>query len=340
MEKPTLGTTCTFALAVALVFGPLAMIPEARAGEAAAAGDDFPNERVRLIEPFGAGGGPDLLARALAERLSELWAQPVTVENVTGQGATAGPSLVARSRADGHTLLINSSAHAYSAALVNGLPYDPLRDFVPVAALTKQPYVFVAGKPARVKSLGELIAAAKAEPGRLTFTSTGVGTASHLGAEQFNQLAGLKAVHAAPGATASNADMIANVIAGRTTYCLAPISLAARPIAEGTLVALGVSTAQRSTLLPTVPTVAEAGLAGFDFPIWYGLWAPAGTPAKAVEKLELDVGRALAGAGMVDWLASHGAQALHMSQPEFARFVRGESETAAKIVKSAQSGAR
>ena len=203
----------------------------------------------------------------------------MTVENIPGAGATAGPAQVAKSPADGYTLLINTSAQAYSAALLKNLPYDPLKDFIPIAPLTSQPYVLVAGKPAGVTTVGELIAAAKAKPGELKFGSTGVGTGTHLGVEKFNLAAGIKAVHVPPRPTDAIADVIANTIAGRTTYMMAPISLALSPIRDGKLVALGVSTARRSTLLPEVPTIAEAGVAGFDFPIWYGIWAPAGTPA-------------------------------------------------------------
>src|SRR5690348_3806503 len=138
---------------------------------------DFPTSAVRIVEPFGMGGGPDLLARALAPQLSKLWRQPVTVENHPGAGATAAPALVAKSAADGYTLLLNTSSQAYSAVLSKSLPYHPLNDFIPTASLTKQAYLLVAGKPAGVTTVGELIAAAKAKPGQLSFASTGLGTA-------------------------------------------------------------------------------------------------------------------------------------------------------------------
>lgn len=158
----------------------------------------------------------------------------MTVENHTGAGATAGPAQVARY---GYTLLINTSAQAYSAAFLKNLPYDPLKDFIPVAPLTSQPCVLVAGKPAGVTTISELIAAAKAKPRELKFGSTGPGT-----------------------------------IEGRTTYVIAPISITLPQIRDGKLVPLGVTTARRYSLLPEVPTIAEAGVAGFDFPIWYGVW--------------------------------------------------------------------
>src|SRR5713226_4636743 len=146
---------------------------------------DYPTKPVRVIEPFGTGGGVDVMARAVSQKLSELWGQPVTLENHPGAGSTAAPALVAKSQADGYILLVNTSAQPYSAALLKNLPYAPLKDFTPVAPLTSQPYVLVAGKPTGITTIGELIAAAKAKPGKLKFGSAGLGTATHLGAEKF-----------------------------------------------------------------------------------------------------------------------------------------------------------
>jgi tripartite-type tricarboxylate transporter receptor subunit TctC len=301
----------------------------------AASARDYPAKPVRIIEPFGAGGGPDLLARALAPKLSELWGQPVTVENVPGAGATAGPAQVAKSPSDGYTLLINTNAQAYSAALLKDLPYDPLKDFIPIIPLTSQAYVLVAGKATGVTTVGGLIAAAKAKPGELKFGSTGIGTGTHVGVEKFNQAAGINALHVPPSPNDSNADTIANAIAGRFTYYLAPISLALPHIRDGTLVALGVSTARRSTLLPEVPTMAEAIVARFDFPIWYGIWAPADTPTGVVDKLANDIGRVLTGPDLREWIAKHGGEPMSMTHPEFVRFVESESEVTARLMKAA-----
>jgi tripartite-type tricarboxylate transporter receptor subunit TctC len=296
---------------------------------------DYPTKPVRLIEPFGAGGGPDLVGRALAQKLTGLWGQPVTVENVPGAGATAGPARVAKSPADGYTLLVNTSAQAYSAALLKNLPYDPLKDFIAVAPLTSQPYVLVTGKLAGITTVGELIAAAKAKPGQLKFGSTGMGTGSHLGVEKFNQAAGIKAVHLPARPDDAIPDTIANTVAGRTDYLLAPIQLALVDIGAGRLRPLGVSTMKRSTLLPEVPTIAEAGVAGFDYPIWYGVWTPVGTPAGVVDKLAKDIARALAAPDLHEWLTKHGADPMSMTQPEFARFVLSERERAVRIIEAA-----
>ena len=296
---------------------------------------DYPSKPVRMIEPFGAGGGPDLIARAISPKLSELWGQPVTVENHPGAGSTAAPALVAKSPADGYTLLVNTSAQAYSAALLKNLPYNPLADFIPVAPLTSQPYVLVAGESSGIATLGELIAAAKAKPGELKFASSGVGTGTHLGLEKFNLEAGIKAVHAPAKAGEAIADVIAKTVAGGATYMMAPIQLALADIHAGKLRALGVTTKSRSQLLPEVPTIAEGGVPGFDYPIWYGVWVPAGTPAAVVDKLAKDIARVLAAPELRAWLEEHGADRMSMTQPEFARFVRKESESAERIIKAA-----
>jgi tripartite-type tricarboxylate transporter receptor subunit TctC len=258
------------------------------------------------------------------------------VENHPGAGATAAPELVAKCPADGYTLLINTSSQAYSAALSKNLPYDPLNDFIPTAPLTSQPYLLVVGKPAGVTTVGELIAAAKARPGELRFGSTGLGTATHLGAVKLNLETGIKASDVLPRPSDSIADVLAGTIEGRTTYMFAPISITLAPLRDNKLLPLGVSTARRSTLLPEVPTIAEAGVAGFDFPFWYGIWVPAGTPARVVDRIAKDFARALAQPDMREWLAKHGADSMEMTQPEFARFVQSESEKAARLIKSAR----
>ena len=297
-------------------------------------GQYYPAKPVRIIDPFGLGGGPDLLARILAPRLSELWGQPVVVENHPGEGATLGPAQVAKSPTDGYTLLLNTSAQAYSAAFLKNLPYDPLKDFIPVAPLTSQPYVLIAGKLAGVTTVPELIAAAKAKPGTLKFGSTGPGTGSHLGVVKFNLSAGINAVDVPARPTDAIADIVAGTIRGHTTYVIAPISIVLHHIRDGKLLPLGVTTASRSTLLPQVPTIAEAGVAGFDFAIWYGIWVRAGTPAAVVDKLSKDIGRALAAPDVHDWITKHGAEPMSMTQPEFARFVQGESESAVPLISS------
>lgn len=275
-----------------------------------------------------------MLARALAAKLSELWGQPVTVENVPGAGATAGPARAAGSLADGRTLLLNTSAQAYSAAFSQNLPYDPLKDFIPVAPLTRQPYVLVVGKPAGVTTVAQLIGAAKAKPGELRYGYTGVGAGTHLAIRKFNRDAGISAVDVPPQPTDAIADVVAATVEGRITYLIAPISITLPLIRDGQLLPLGVTTTGRSTLLPGVPTINEAGVAGFDFPIWYGIWVPAGTPARVVDRLAKDLARVLAAQELRDWTALHGGELMSMTQPEFARFVQSEADSVARLIKS------
>ena len=298
---------------------------------------DYPTRSVRLIDPFGVGGGPDLIARAVAEPLSELWGQPVTVENYPGAGSTAGTALVARSPADGYTLLVSTSAHAYGASFKTSLPYDPLDDFVPIAPLTSQPYVLVASMHLGVTTLAELISAAKTRPDAIRFSSSGMGTATHVAVEKLNLEVRIEAVHVPARGTDAIADTISQTVAGRTDYALSPISVALPHIQEHRLAPLGVSTSRRSQLLPTVPTLAEAGAAAFDFPIWYGLWAPVGTPARTVRELSESIARVLTDPALRGRLREHDADVMRMSQTDFAQFVLSESERAARIIEASGS---
>ena len=298
----------------------------------AAFAQPYPAKPVRVIVPLAPGGGVDAIIRMVAPKLSGAWGQPVTVENQVGAGGTVGTGVVAKSPPDGYTLLSNSSAHVVSAALRTNLSYDPLNDFVPIAPLTSQAYVLVVGKEAGIKSVQDLIAATKTRPGELKFTSAGIGSGTHLMAEKFKLDAGIKMVHVpTAGAGAANDE----VIAGRITYWFSSISPALTHIREGRLVALAVSSAQRVSTMPELPTVAETGIAGFDSTLWYGVWAPAGTPATVVEKISKDIAHALTTPDVRERLAKLGAQPMNMTPAEFSRFVRSEAESVARVVKAA-----
>ena len=297
----------------------------------------FPAGSVRLVEPFGAGGGPDLLARKLAAQLSTIWGRPVVVENVPGDGSTAAPALVAESPADGHTVLINTSAHAYIGAVPHDLPSHPLEDFSPVAPLTEQAYVFVTGRDSGIGTLHDLVAAAAARPAELTFGSTGAGTGSHLGAALLNLEARVTAVHVPPAPGDSIVEVVAEVARGVTDYLLSPISIARPYLEAGTLVALGVSTARRSPWLPDVPTVAEQGIDGYDFPIWYGAWVRAGTSSDIVLELGNSLSEAMTSSDLKGWCALHGVEQLRMTTDDFARFVTNEAERAGAIIRKGPS---
>ena len=287
---------------------------------------------MRLVEPFGAGGGPDLIARALAARLSQVWDVPVSVDNRAGAGATAAPAFVAAAPPDGCTLLVNTSAHAYRAALAEGLSYDPLNDFVAIAPLSSQSYVLVASPSSGLRTLADLVSAGQARPGGLRFASSGIGTATHLGVEQLNADLGISATHTPASPTEAGADTSARVAAGDGDYAMSPISMAGPLVAAGELVALGVSGSRRSRLLPDVPTIAQAGAPGFDFPIWYGIWTPAGTPAQIIDTLARDIGTAVATRELRDDFLRHDAEPMSMTRAEFAAFVISESGMAARLL--------
>ena len=287
---------------------------------------------VRVIVPFTAGSGLDIVARMLSQKLTEFWGQPVAVENHIGVGGTVGAGMVAKSPLDGYTLLVNSTAHAVNVALYSKLPYDPLKDFVDISPLVAQPYVLVVGTSAGVKTVSDLIAVAKVKPGQLKFGSAGAGSGTHMVAEKFRLAAGIDVVHLPnKGGPEANAD----AIAGRVTYWFPPIAVALPQVREGRLLAVGMSSARRSSLLPDVPTIAETGLGGFEDTIWYGMWAPAATSTEVVNKLSKDVARALATPDVRDRLTKLGAEPMNMTPAEFARFVRSEIDGAVRVVKAA-----
>src|SRR6267142_752460 len=306
-------------------------------GACAAAGafaQGYPTKPVRVIVPFPKGGGADVIARVVSQKLSELWGQHVTVENHQGAGTTMGVGVAAKSPPGGYTLLVNNSLQTMYAARFTNLAYDPVKDFVPVAPLVSAPFVLVVGRRAGVNTIAELIAAAKAKPGELKFGGF-AGTRSHLGVEKFNLTAGIKAVHApTPVAPTGRDEMIVDTIAGRVIYLLLP-AFSTPQLRDGRLIALAVTSALRSSLLPEIPTVAEAGLTGFEYTEWYGMWAPAGTPADIVDKIGNDVARALAPPDLRAKLVEMGMEPMNMAPAEFARFVTSESESAAHLIKVA-----
>ena len=297
-----------------------------------ASGQGFPNRPVKIIVPFTAGSATDILARTIGQKLSETWGQPVIVENRAGAGGTIGAGIVAKSPPDGYTLMVHSSAHAVNASMYPVLPYDTVKDFVELATLGGQPNVLVVAPSAGFKTTADLVAAAKKTPGALNYGSAGVGSGTHINAEKFKIVAGIDAVHIPYKGTP---EAIADTMTGRVTYFFSPISAALPNIREGKLVALGVSTAKRSSALPNVPTIAEGGLPGFDYNLWVGLWAPAGTPQDIVDKINADVAKVLATPDVRERLAALGAEPMVMTPAEFRKFMRDEMDDSAKVVKAA-----
>ena len=290
----------------------------------------FPDKPVRVIVAFTPGGVTDIVARTLAGKLAELWKQPVVVENRAGAGGSLAAVAVARASADGYTLLVHSSGYAVNAALNPALPYDPQRELVAVAPLASQAMVLVVNPAAGPKSVPELIAAAKAEPGALAYGSAGIGSGAHFSAEQFRIAAGIEVLHVP---YKGGAEAINDTAAGRLAFTFNTITLALPYIRDGRLLALGVTGLERSDLLPHVPTIAEAALPGFEFTFWNGLWAPAGTPAPLAEQIARDLGRAVTASDVRERFARLGAEPMTMTPPEFARFVQREIDNAERIAR-------
>jgi len=306
--------------AAALLCAPLAL------------GQGYPNRPVHVIVPFTAGSATDILARTFGQKLSEMWGQPVVVDNRPGAGGTIGAGIVAKAAPDGYTLLVHSAAQAYNPSIYAALSYDTVKDFVDIAALGGQPNVLVVAPSLGVKSVAELIALAKKKPGELNFASAGSGSGTHINGEKFKLAAGIDVVHVPYKGTP---EALTDTVAGRVTYYFAPISAALPFVREGKLVPLAVSTAKRSSALPNVPTVAESGLPGFDYSLWVGMFAPADTPPDIVEKIARDVRSAAQAADVKERFATLGAEPMPMTPAEFKQFMDGEITESAKVIKAA-----
>jgi len=295
-------------------------------------GQGYPTRPVKLVVPFTAGSATDILARTFGQKLAEIWGQAVIVENHPGAGGTIGAAIVAKSAPDGYTLLVHSAAQAYNPSIYPSLSYDTTKDFVDVVPLAGQPNVLVVAPATGFKSVNDLIAAAKKKPGELNFASAGTGSGTHINGEKFRLAAGIDVVHIPYKGTP---EAITDTMTGRVTYFFSPISAALPNVREGRLVALGVSSAKRSSAVPSVPTIAEVALPQFDYNLWVGVFAPAGTPADIVDRINRDVVRVAQTPEVNERLAALGAEAMPMTPSEFRKFVRGEIDDAAKVIKAA-----
>jgi tripartite-type tricarboxylate transporter receptor subunit TctC len=292
----------------------------------------YPNKPVHAIISFTPGSSTDIVGRVVMQKVSEYWGQPVVAENRAGAGGSIGTAAVARAAPDGYTLLINSGAHSVNPAMYAKLPYDTAKDFVDIAPFAVQPNVLVVPGTSATKSVADLIAAAKAKPGALNFGNAGMGSGTHLSAEKFIAAAGIKVTQIPFKGTP---EVVTALLGGQVDCYWAPISAAMSNIKSGKLRPLAVSTAKRNSQLPDVPTMGESGIANADSPLWFGLWAPAGTPPEIVGKISSDVRRALADPGVREKLAALGNDPMDMPPDEFARFVRSEMEDYARVVKAA-----
>ena len=296
----------------------------------------YPTKPVKLVVPFPPGGSLDLAGRLIAQKLTEMWGQSVVVENKPGAGGNIGADYVAKSPPDGYTILLGAlSTHAVNPSLYKTMPYDAARDFAPITLIAITPNVLVVNASLPVNSAKEFIAYAKANPGKLAFGSGSNGSAGHLAGELFKVETGSDAIHVPfkGGAPATQA-----LMAGDTQFMFDNLANAMAQVKAGRIKALAVTTAQRSSLVPDLPTMSEAGLPGFDISTWYGLFAPAGTPPAIVAKWNADVTKILSSPDVKAKLVADGADPSPDTPEQFREFIARELAKYARIVKA--SGAK
>lgn len=300
-------------------------------GTIKAEAEAWPTKPLRAIVPVAPGSMADVVARVVCEQLSTQLGQTIIVENRPGAGQTIGASIVARSAPDGYTLLVNSSAQAIAPSLHRNLNYHPARDFAAVIPLGTMPNVLVVPPASGFRTVGEFVAAAKAKPGAMNFASAGVGTATHLSAERFRSSAGVEAVHVP---LKGGAEVITEVMTGRIDFFFGPVGVVAPRVQEGKLTALVVNGAKRSSLLPDVPTTAEAGFAKAEYPFWLGMFLPAKTPRDIVDRLHRETLEALQVPKVKDKLARLGIDPMVMTPTEFDAYVEKEIAVNAALVEA------
>jgi tripartite-type tricarboxylate transporter receptor subunit TctC len=317
----TLRILARCALAVALA-----------AAAAAAAAQGYPTRPVRMIIPFPPGGSNDIVGRMIAAQLGERLGHQVVVDNRGGAGGTIGTELAAKAPADGYTLLLISTAYAFNTSIYKKLPYDPVKSFAPVALLGSGPGVLVVNPALPVNSVAELIALAKERPGKLNNASAGIGSFQHLASELFRIQAGIQWLHV-PYKGGGPAMM--DLMAGQADASVGSLIQMLPHIRSGKLKALGTTGAKRSGVLPDVPTVAEAGVPGYEATNWWGILVPAGTPQAIVERLHRELGAVQASAETKRRFETEGAEAREMSPAEFGAFIAAETVKWARVVKEA-----
>lgn len=292
----------------------------------------YPERPVRAIIAFPPGSATDIVGRVVAQKVSEIWGQQMVADNRGGAGGSIASALAAKASPDGYTVLINSSAHAVNPSFYAKLPYDTHKDFADVTLLAIQPNVLIVPVGSSHKSLADFIKTAKAKPKAINFAFAGVGSGTHLNTVKLALVGNMEFTEVA---YKGSGEAIVDVIAGRVDTYFSPISAGLSFIQSGKVRALAVSTIKRSSQLPSVPTVAESGVPGFDYALWFGLWAPAGTSAAIVGKLSKDVNAALEDKTTREKLAALGNELHVLSPVEFKQYVRREIQDFAKIVKAA-----
>jgi tripartite-type tricarboxylate transporter receptor subunit TctC len=296
------------------------------------AAESYPAKPVRAIITFPPGSATDIIGRVVTQKLTEYWGQTVVADNRGGAGGVIGSQVVAQGSPDGYTLLINSNAHAVNPSIYAKLPYDTMRDFTNIAPLVSAPNVLITSPSNKVRTVSELIAEAKAHPGKVNFASAGIGSGTHLSLEKFKMMSHVDVTHIPYKGTG---EVIIDILAGRVEFYFVPISAGIGYIRDNKVRAIAVSTIKRNAQLPNVPTVAEAGVKGYDSGLWFGLWGPARMPAALVEKIWKDTDRALSSPDVIERMNNLAAVPLHMNPAEFTRFVASEIADTAKVVKAA-----
>lgn len=290
----------------------------------------WPTKPLRAVVPVAAGSSTDIVPRVVFEQLSVQLGEPIVVENRSGAGGTIGTAFVAKSAPDGYTILAGGSALTISQSIYSKLTYEPSRDFAAVVPLGITPNVLVVAPGKDYKTVNDLIAAGKARPGQLNFSSVGVGTATHLSAERFLLSAGVTAMHIP---FKGGAEAMSEVMAGRVDFFFGPVGLVLPQVREGKLLALAVNGAKRSAAMPDVPTTLEAGIANAEYPIWFGLFLPAKTPREIVDKLHRETLKALQEPRTRERLAALGVDPMVMTPNEFDAHVQKEIAVNAALVK-------
>lgn len=294
----------------------------------------YPGKPIRLVLPYPPGGGTDTIARPLAQRLSDSLGQQVVVDNRGGAGGNIGMEMVARSAPDGYTIVLAITAQlAVNVSLFKKLPYDPVRDYAPITLLATGPYLLVVHPSLPVKSVKELIAFAKARPGEITYASSGNGSGGHLAAEMLKSMAGINMLHIP---YKGGGPALVDVLAGQVQVLFATYAASKGHIQSGRIRALAASTAKRPLALPDLPTLAEAGVPGYDSGVWYGILAPAGTPREIVAKLNGEIIRVLNHPEFRNMLVSGAIDPIGSAPEELGRFIRSEIVKWAKVVKDAK----
>lgn len=302
------------------------------AGAPLAFAQKYPERPVRAIIAFPPGSATDIIGRVIVQKVSEYWSQQVIADNRGGAGGSIASAIAAKATPDGYTLMINSGAHAVNPSMYAKLSYDTLKDFVDITALVGQPNVLIVHPSSRFKSFGDFLANARANPGKITFAFAGLGSGTHLNTEKFKLEAKVD-FNLVP--YKGSGEAITDVIGGRVDTYFAPISAGLPFVQSGKARALAVTTARRAAQLPSVPTMAEAGVPKFEFILWFGLWGPAGMPAPIVNKIYTDFNRALADPAVRERLMTLGNDTMNMTRPEFSKFVRQEVAVTARIFKAA-----